>query len=130
MVESTKPNHYKFVTKDGKEFDLLDLLHSNPIVTELFLAFRYLRTKGDNEKKANDLDKALEVLDRYKKTLTQPNEERINFIEVRGALPELMQKVYYKMMQIEHCHQDYQRVEIVEQIEQLIKKEREEYGRT
>ena len=61
--ESTKPEHYKFQMK-GIEFDVFDVARAMGLPNTLFMALKYFRVKGGNEKKINDLEKAMECISR------------------------------------------------------------------
>ncbi len=123
-MEAIKPSHYRFTMSGGHSFDLIDLYHNFPIDTLPFLALRYLRTKGDEAKKRNDIEKILEVLARYEKQIKQPI-DRLSLCslhEYKSALPEPMGEIYIKFLAIRHTNNDIEKLRIIEDIRELIKK--------
>jgi hypothetical protein len=62
-MEAIKPKYYQFSMK-GINFDVFDVARAMGLPNTLFNALKYFRSKGDTEKKINDLQKAKECIDR------------------------------------------------------------------
>ena len=121
-MEAIKPSHYRFTTSGGHSFDLIDLFHNFPIDTLPFLAFRYLRTKGNADKKRNDIEKCLEVLSRFESQISQPI-ERLGVCSLHDytqALPKPMGDIYIKFLAIHHCNNDTDKLKLIQEARELI----------
>jgi hypothetical protein len=62
-MEDIKPNYYQIKVK-GIAIDVFDIARAWNMPNTLFSAFKYFRTKGDKDKKINDLEKAIECIQR------------------------------------------------------------------
>lgn len=63
-MEETKPDYYKYIFPDGNVWDVIDIVRAMNLPFTLGLALKYFRVKGDKEKRINDLQKAIEVINR------------------------------------------------------------------
>lgn len=63
-MEETKPDYYKYIFPDGNVWDIIDIVRAMNLPFTLGLALKYFRVKGDKEKRINDLQKAIEVINR------------------------------------------------------------------
>lgn len=72
MTEKVRPDYYRYTIKNV-EFDVLDIARAMQLPNTLMLALKYFRVKGDNAKRINDLEKAIECIRR-----------EIEFIESEG----------------------------------------------
>ena len=63
-MEETKPDYYKYIFPDGKIWDIIDIVRAMKLPFTLGLALKYFRIKGDKDKMINDLEKAIEVINR------------------------------------------------------------------
>lgn len=62
--EDTKPAYYK-IPLNGAIVDVFDIARAIGFPNTLFMAFKYMaRIKGDKNKRINDLEKAIECIDR------------------------------------------------------------------
>ena len=63
-MEETKPDYYRYIFPDGNVWDIIDIVRAMNLPFTLGLALKYFRVKGDKEKRINDLQKAIEVINR------------------------------------------------------------------
>ena len=68
--EQTRPDYYRYTIK-GIEFDVIDIVEAMKLPFPLGLALKYFRIKGDKQKQINDLEKAIECINRQIKILKQ-----------------------------------------------------------
>ena len=74
VYEEIKPKHYELnivSRKTGENLvcDYLDIANAMNLSIEQFLALRYMRVKGDENKQINDTDKGIESLKAHKEKL-------------------------------------------------------------
>lgn len=62
-LEDTKPAYYK-CELNGAIIDVFDIARAMGLPNTLFMALKYFRIKGDKNKRINDLEKAIECIDR------------------------------------------------------------------
>jgi hypothetical protein len=68
--ELTRPDYYRYTIK-GIEVDVIDIATAMKLPFTLGLALKYFRIKGDKQKQINDLEKAIECINRQIKNLKQ-----------------------------------------------------------
>lgn len=72
-MDEIKPDYYKFTVK-GVEMDVMDVARAMKLPFTLSLALKYFRVKGDAEKRINDLQKAVEVINREIEYIKEEND--------------------------------------------------------
>ena len=74
-TEPTTPDYYRAII-NGTQVDVIDIALAYSLPITLGLALKYIvRIKGDNNKRINDLEKAIECLNREINYLKQDAEE-------------------------------------------------------
>lgn len=68
--ELTRPDYYRYQLK-GIEVDVIDIATAMNLPFTLALALKYFRIKGDKQKQINDLEKAIECINRQIQNLKQ-----------------------------------------------------------